>query len=300
MEQFDIFGGSQKSDEQIVREYLAATSGIAPTVNSISGGKTSAYMALHYPAEHNVFALVLTRDPNCRIQDKGLLRAIREKCPEFEGSRELDQTLINLLRLEQEMGKEITWVWGKTFDEVIESRSMLPNGRTRFCTQEMKLAPMFNWYQQHIGLQDPCEMRIGFRSDETSRVYKILGGSYSKDRGWDWSNIGSCERIPLSKRRIQWRFPQSPLWVDGIDHHQVKSFWSKKGWEFPPVSNCDFCFFHKPKEMIQQQVLHPERSQWWIEQESKRGHTFGKIQLNRILSGDPLPLFDDDDCHCTD
>ena len=28
------------------------------TVNSISGGKTSAYIAAHYPSDYNVFSLV--------------------------------------------------------------------------------------------------------------------------------------------------------------------------------------------------------------------------------------------------
>lgn len=54
------------------------------------------------------------------IQDKGLLRAIRAKIPSFEGSRELDLTLANVLRLEQKLGKEIHWVHGPTFDDLIK------------------------------------------------------------------------------------------------------------------------------------------------------------------------------------
>ena len=33
------------------------------TVNSLSGGKTSSYIAIHYPADYNVFALVHSDDP---------------------------------------------------------------------------------------------------------------------------------------------------------------------------------------------------------------------------------------------
>ena len=39
------------------------------TVNSISGGKTSAYIAANYPADYNVFALVRTDDKSCMYPD---------------------------------------------------------------------------------------------------------------------------------------------------------------------------------------------------------------------------------------
>ena len=39
------------------------------TVNSLSGGKTSSYMAVHYPADYNVFALVTTLDKKCIYPD---------------------------------------------------------------------------------------------------------------------------------------------------------------------------------------------------------------------------------------
>jgi len=92
------------------------------TTNSISGGKTSCYMAIHYPSDINVFACVLTNDKSCLLSDKGLLREIQNKLPQFEGSKELDQTLINVLKLEQKIGKTIKWVSSDlTYDELIES-----------------------------------------------------------------------------------------------------------------------------------------------------------------------------------
>ena len=33
------------------------------TINSLSGGKTSAYIAAHYPADHDIFSLVRIEDP---------------------------------------------------------------------------------------------------------------------------------------------------------------------------------------------------------------------------------------------
>ena len=43
------------------------------SVSSVSGGKTSAYMALHYPTDKYVFAVVKTLDKNAIPKDKGLL-----------------------------------------------------------------------------------------------------------------------------------------------------------------------------------------------------------------------------------
>ena len=40
------------------------------TVNSLSGGKTSTYIAIHYPADYNVFSLVRTNDTLCQYPDK--------------------------------------------------------------------------------------------------------------------------------------------------------------------------------------------------------------------------------------
>ena len=40
------------------------------TVNSVSGGKTSAYIAANYPADYNVFSLVRTSADNCIFPDK--------------------------------------------------------------------------------------------------------------------------------------------------------------------------------------------------------------------------------------
>jgi hypothetical protein len=149
-------------------------------------------MAVHYPTDYYVFAVVLTRDTECRIKDAGLLRKLREKCPEFEGSRELDQTLINMLWLEQEIQKEITWVWGKPFDDVIRDRKALPNERMRFCTVEMKLVPIYQWVEQTFNLPDETpQMHLGFRGDEPRRVFKAIGGERDK-RGM---GLGEIRRL---------------------------------------------------------------------------------------------------------
>ena len=272
------------------------------SVTSVSGGKSSAYMALNYPTDYYVFSVVLTRDPACRITDKGLLQAVRQKVPQFEGSRELDQTLVNVLRLEQEIGREIVWVYGPTFEDVILQQNSLPNPRQRFCTSYLKVLPIWYWCYttvlnpvlDHAGdivEVTPCKMHIGYRYDEKPRVYKGLG-AVLVDGVLDWSSAGSCEVMNLASLRcdiagkyrgkhrrlrpLEWRYQLYPMWHDYIERQDVVSFWNKKGWVFPEVSNCDYCFFHRSAEQKYQYSKNPERAEWWMFHEHMLGHTFRK------------------------
>ena len=112
------------------------------TCTSISGGKTSAYIAANYPSDYNVFSLVRTDDKKCLFPDAKLRQVVSDKIgKEFIGTLEDDMIIYTILDLEQYIGKEISWVSGKTFDEVIGrgDKKYLPNVTQRFCTQLMKL-----------------------------------------------------------------------------------------------------------------------------------------------------------------
>ena len=40
------------------------------TINSLSGGKTSSFIAANYPADYNIFALVRTNNKKCLFPDE--------------------------------------------------------------------------------------------------------------------------------------------------------------------------------------------------------------------------------------
>ena len=64
------------------------------TINSLSGGKTSSYIAANYPADYNVFALVTTNDKNCLFPDKKLRQIVSDKIGrEFIGTLEDDKII---------------------------------------------------------------------------------------------------------------------------------------------------------------------------------------------------------------
>ena len=90
------------------------------TVNSLSGGKTSSYIAANYPADYNVFALVRTNDKNCLFPDKKIRQIVSDRIgKEFVGTLEMDTIIYTMLDLEQYIGQKINWVTGKTFDDMI-------------------------------------------------------------------------------------------------------------------------------------------------------------------------------------
>ena len=281
------------------------------SISSVSGGRTSAYMSIHYPTDYYIFSLVLINHPPSQPSDKGLLREVKNRIPWFIASAEADLTLLNLLKLEQRLGTEIKWVASEfTFDDFIESATdlphyrsgklMLPNSRTRFCTQNLKLYPIF-WhcylnYSQEVN-PSPLLMNIGFRADEPRRVSQ-------------WNCDKDAMRFPVScnifgqkryrwKELRDWRVSQFPLYVDGIKKEEIHQFWEEEGWDFPQISNCRFCFFHSDAEIASHSMSEATNLQWWIEKEEKSGKSFGERSLlSRIET--PSQKGKDNSCFCTD
>jgi hypothetical protein len=98
------------------------------TFNSISGGKTSAFLEVHYPSDYRAFALVRTNDKNCLFADSKLRQMVSDRInTEFIGTLEDDIIINTIFDLEQFTGREIKWVTGKTFDEVISNTKYIDN-----------------------------------------------------------------------------------------------------------------------------------------------------------------------------
>jgi hypothetical protein len=109
-------------------------------VHSLSGGKTSSYMAVHYPADYNVFALVTIEDKKCSPKDAGIVKYVSEKInQDFIATAEDDTTLYAIRDLEQKLGKEIIWVKGKSFDSIIDKGAgWLPSSVNRLVVQKYR------------------------------------------------------------------------------------------------------------------------------------------------------------------
>jgi hypothetical protein len=273
------------------------------TVNSLSGGKTSAYIAANYPADYNLFALVRTSDKNCLFPDAKIRQIVSDKIGcEFIGTLEEDTIIYTMLDLEQFIGQKIDWVTGKTFDEIIKSKtSWLPNKLHRYCTSFMKLEPIFNFWRQNIN--EPVEMRLGFRANEMRRAKTMLEKLNSNGLLEQKAVIGKIK----TKNKwglVEWQKPVFPLIDDGIFKDKIEEFWKDKSVRFAYMNNCVGCFHRNELLLKLMSEKQSNKFNWFVEQEKGRnpkdtwksnGHiTYEKI-LNHKLQ---LDLFEEDFNEC--
>ncbi len=214
------------------------------TVNSLSGGKTSSYIAANYPADYNIFSLVRTNDTNCLFPDAKIRQIVSDKIgTEFIGTLEEDTIIYTMLDLEQFIGQEIVWISENTFEEVIASYKMangknyLPNQMTRYCTMDMKVKPIAQWCYENTEL--PIEMRIGFRANEMSRAKTM------SERAID--GIESFKfKVGIKNGRNKWkelpyRKTTFPLINDAIFKDTIENYWKDKPVRFAYQNNCVGC-----------------------------------------------------------
>ena len=273
------------------------------TVNSLSGGKTSSYIAVKYPADFNIFSLVRTNDINCLFPDAKIRQIVSDRIgKEFIGTLEEDMIIYTMLDLEQYIGKEIIWLSDKTFDEVIGSYKMasgtnyLPNQMTRFCTVDMKVKPIAQWCYENTEL--PVEMRIGFRANEMSRAKTMIERAVDGIESFKFK-VG--EKNGRNKwKTLPYRTAIFPLIEDGTFKDTIEEFWKDKPVRFAYKNNCVGCF-HRSEIFLKHMSQRDENKfQWFIDMEEKNGCTFKsgvtykKIKDHKLQ----LDLFDDDFNDC--
>lgn len=246
------------------------------TVNSLSGGKTSSYMAVHYPSDYNVFALVTIEDIKCSPKDKHIIDFVSDKIgKDFIATAEDDDTLLAMMELEQLIGKEITWVAGDTFEKVnrrMTGGNGLPNMIWRFCTTELKMRPIFDWWFKNIG--EKVTMNIGIRYDEMERASKIKNS---------FKGIVGKRGTRNKWAELEWRESAFPLIEDKIIHPRIIEWVNSTNIKFPSDSNCVGCF-HKPLQQLRKNWDDNNyKMQWFANQETddkrwKKEMTYEKIK----------------------
>jgi hypothetical protein len=228
------------------------------TINSLSGGKTSSYLAVHYPADYNIFSIVRIEVDYCRPKDKSLIDYVSNKIGmDFIATAESDKTLAVVRDLEQLIGKDIIWVTGLSFDELCRKRKALPNMMQRFCTSEMKMVPIMQWW--HDNIKEKIKMRVGYRYDEMERAERfttegkmIVGKHDNGNNRW---------------QTFDWREGEFPLIDDKITHYHVKKWSETTSLVFPPDSNCVGCFWKPIQQLRKNWEDEPNKMQWFMELE---------------------------------
>ena len=243
------------------------------TVNSLSGGKTSSYIAVKYPADYNVFALVRTNDKKCLYPDKKIRKEVSERIgQEFIGTLEQDNVIQIILDLEQKIGSKIHWTTGITFDEVIRTKGgWLPNKLHRYCTTNVKIIPLFHWWYKTI--REPVEMRIGFRANEMRRAKNMIS-KLNKNGLLEIKETVSKNKNGTNHWQIfEWQKPVFPLIDDLIYKDQIEQYWLKNKdvrFEKGYYNNCVGCFHRNPLFLKKMWEKHPNKMEWFSKQEQGR------------------------------
>jgi hypothetical protein len=278
------------------------------TVNSLSGGKSSSYIALNYPADYNVFSLVRTNDSSCLYPDAKVRQIVSDLIGcEFIGTTEQDAIIKIMLDLSEKIN--IDWITGEAFEDIINGSwnkgkngsHYLPNQMVRYCTTHLKMYPIFEYWKKNIN--EVCEMRIGFRKGEERRQQNML----------DKLNQNGNEEIKIvvgkrgSKNKwgmVEWRKPSFPLIDNGIDNKTIQSYWSKNtDVKFPKgyYNNCVGCFHRSPLFLNKMYQEHPNKIEWFAKQEEQnKPNTFRKdVNFKQIMQFAPqseLSFEDFDEC----
>ena len=263
------------------------------TVNSLSGGKTSTYIAIHYPADYNVFSLVRTNDTLCQYPDKKVRQIVSDLIGcQFEGTTEQDNIIEIMLNLSEKI--DVTLVTGKPFEDIINGdwnkgkngSHYLPNIMVRYCTTHLKMQPIFEWWQKE--LNEICEMRIGFRKGEEKRANRMIEKLNKK---------GNEEiKIIVGKRgnqnkwgMVEWRKPKFPLIEDGLKAIDIENYWNKNNWigfKKGYYNNCVGCFHRSPLFLNKMSQEHKNKMEWFAKiEEENSPNTFRKdVTYRQIMN----------------
>jgi len=146
----------------------------------------------------------------------------------------------------------------------------------RFCTTELKMRPIFDWWYKNIN--EKVEMNIGIRYDEMERAdnirnsFKGIVGKRGTRNKWE---------------EIEWREASFPLIEDKVIHPRVVKWASQSGLAFPSDSNCVGCF-HKPLQQLRKNWDDNEKKmQWFAYQEGENKKWKKEMNYDQIKN---LPL----------
>ena len=250
------------------------------TINSLSGGKTSSYMAIHYPVNYNLFALVCIDDSSCSPKDSKIIQQVNDKLNkygfidlygEFIATAEDDKILKVMFDLEQKLGTEIIWLRDLSFEQHIDLKGMLPNQMMRYCTTELKIIPIakyvvFNIWKKMEG--SPVLMNIGFRMDEPQRA------KMGNERKYQSKLIIDNSGVRNKWRTFYWADANYPLISNHIHYFHINNYWKLENIKFPEDSNCVGCFWKQIQQLRKNWDDQPLKMQWFSNQEKRRHHFF--------------------------
>jgi hypothetical protein len=205
-----------------------------------------------------------------------------------------------MLDLEQYIGREITWVTGPTFEQVINNHGgYLPNKIARYCTTDMKTMPIAQWRYKTI--EGDAEMRFGFRANEQSRAKTMT--DKLNERGMTEVKIVVGRTKTGTRNRwgvIDYCKPTFPLIDAGVFKDNIEEYWKDKPVRFAYMNNCIGCWWRGPMLLKHMADKHPEKMDWFARQEEgNKGNFKSDVSYREIINyNSQFTLFDEDFSEC--
>ena len=256
------------------------------TVNSISGGKTSAYISANYKADYNIFALVRTNDKTCMFPDKKLRQVVSDRIgTEFIGTLEMNEIIFTILDLEQFIGQEIIWVSGMPFEDLLKQpeNNLLPSKIRRYCTKTLKNLPIFYWWLDKIQ-PNFIETRIGFRANELNRRTNVLNKLNENGLLEEKYKIGK-RKDGKNKWKVQeYSKPRFPLIEDKIFKDTIENYWSDKDVRFAELNNCVGCFHRNVILLRKLWDTHTNKMQFFSNLEKDRKYNNDTLKTEQHIT----------------
>ena len=270
------------------------------TINSLSGGKTSSYIAANYPADYDVFSLVRIEDKNCKFPDEKIRKEVEDRIQApFIGTAEDDMIIYTMLDLEQYIGRPITWLTGKTFEGIIKNHGgFLPNKIARYCTTDMKTIPIAEWRYNNI--QEDVAMRFGYRANEMGRAKRMMENTNANGMTEVKIVVGKHNNGNNKWKTIEYCKPEFPLIDAHLFKDTIEEYWKDKPVRFAYMNNCVGCWWRSPMLLSHMSKRHPDKMDWFAKQEeSNKGRFKSEVSYREIMNyKTQFQLFDDDFNEC--
>jgi len=167
---------------------------------------------------------------------------------------------------------------GEPFEMLIKQKKRLPNSFERWCTQFLKVKPMFAAMKEILGLDGGQYLEcVGLRDDEGMRIFKGLekGNAY-----------GGRMHYPLAKAKV--RKPDvMKFWLgDNVDPRNL-THPLPQGFDLglnPWEGNCTLCFM-KGKGLRRRIIRDdPVEAQWWSRMEVEQDGWFdSRVRVRELI-----------------
>jgi hypothetical protein len=173
----------------------------------------------------------------------------------------------------------------------------LPNVMARFCTEEMKMNPIFYWWHKTIG--EPVDMRIGFRASEMRRAKRVIE-RLDKNKLDTYNATFKKKKGRNVWEEVKWRTVSFPLIDDKVYKDTIENFWKDRFVRFAEFNNCVGCFHRNPVFLNKMAQHHRNKMEWFNSMEIKTGNQFKKeAKYSDILKYKPqIELSFDDFSEC--